>query len=159
VEDQEFDSQAGETTEQEEAEEEEAEAEEGQEDTEAQEFNITDIWRMDNIEHFPNEICREYANAFVNNNYAKVGKLLSEDVTLSSPVGECAGSGKVLDALRTTRGRMAEEVSPGAPKASGPASSKVQFEFVSGGGKVVQLVDDVVVQRRVITQIVRKRLA
>jgi predicted nicotinamide N-methyase len=113
-----------------------------EEKAEGEEFSLTNI-------------CREYAAAFVSNNFVKIGNLLAQEVAFSSPVADCAGSEKVLAALRMTRGRMAEEVDVGAPKASGPSSSKVELQFVSANGKGIKLVDNVVVQRRVITQISR----
>jgi hypothetical protein len=138
--------------------EEEEENDEVQEEGEAAEFSLTEMWRMDNVEHFPNDICREYAASFAISNFSKIKSLLADGVTLSSPVGESAGRDRVAKALQMTRGRMAEDVQQGTPKASGPSSSKVQFEFVSKDGKMVQIIDDIVVQRRTITTITRTRV-
>jgi hypothetical protein len=156
VEDQDCAKIAGESSEQDGEVEEQNNGEENDEErAEGEEFSLTNIWQLENVDHFPNDICREYTAAFVSNNFVKIGSLLAQDVAFSSPVGDCAGLEKVLEALRMTRGRMAEEVDVGAPKASGPSSSKVELQFVSANGKTVKLVDNVVVQRRVITQISR----
>jgi hypothetical protein len=133
------------------------EKQEVEEGADEAEISLKNIWQMETVDHFPNDICREYAAAFISNDFVKVGKLLGEQVTFSSPVGDCSGLETVLQALRMTRGRMAEKVNAGAPKASGPSSSKVELQFMSADGKGVKLVDDLVVECRAITQISRIR--
>jgi hypothetical protein len=116
-----------------------------------------DIWQMETGDHLPNNICGKYAAAYIANNFVKIGELLAEDVAFSSPVGDCVGSNKTLQALRMTRGRMAKEVQPSVPQATGPASSEVRLDFLNGAGKAIALIDAVVVQHKAITHISRRR--
>ena len=62
----------------------------------------------------------------------------------------------MLQALRLSRRRFADEMECGKPEATGPCSSSIEFSFTKKG-KEIRIVDNLVVMRKSVTQITRRR--